>query len=118
MPVAVVDEDRSCTSKECIKQLIEFYATLYGVKQDIALGIARCESEFRYDVKGDGGKAYGVYQFHKPTFEEFKVAFGDTSLDYKNPKDAIQLAMWAISQGKQNHWTCYEKVKSKKFIKS
>lgn len=83
---------------------------MYGVPRPVALGVARCESEFRADVYGDGGKAYGVFQFHKPTFTEFAKKFGDESLEYKNLEHNVELAMWAISQGKGHHWTCYNKL--------
>jgi soluble lytic murein transglycosylase-like protein len=111
-----VPQETSCTNKECVKQLIDFYADFYGVDNELALNIAKCESELRHDAKGDGGKAYGVFQFHKPTFEEFARAYGDETLDYKNPKDNIKLAMWAISEGRGNNWTCYAKVQKSQKI--
>ncbi|MEK7192553.1 MAG: transglycosylase SLT domain-containing protein [Patescibacteria group bacterium] len=98
-----------CESKACVKDLIEMYAKRYGTNVKLATDIARCESEFRTDVYGDSGKAYGVFQFHKPTFDEFAKKFGD-ELDYKNTEDNIKLAVWALAHGKANHWSCYAKV--------
>lgn len=93
-----------------MKELIEFYADMYGVKKEVALKVAACESEYKTTALGDNGKAYGVFQFHKPTFTEFAKKFGDDSLEYKNVEHSIELAMWAISQGKGAHWTCYRNL--------
>lgn len=83
---------------------------MYGVKRDLALGVAQCESEFKMTAVGDHGLANGVFQFHEPTFREFAKKFGDDSLQYKNLEHQVELAMWAISQGKGSHWTCYRKL--------
>ncbi len=88
------------------------YAKRYGVDAKLAMKVAKCESEYRTNVYGDSGKAYGVYQFHKPTFELFAKAYGDESMDYKNPEHSIKLALLAISHGEGDHWTCYRKVKA------
>mgnify|MGYP001607984416 CR=1 FL=1 len=93
-----------------MKELIEFYADMYGVKREVALKVAQCESEFKTTAVGDSGKAYGVFQFHKPTFTEFSQKFGDESLEYKNVEHSIELAMWAISHGMGHHWTCYRNL--------
>lgn len=78
----------------------------YKVDPVFALNIAKCESGFREKVYGDSGKAYGIYQFHKPTFELFKKKAGAPSLDYKNPDDQIELAVWAFANGLDSHWSC------------
>lgn len=93
-----------------MKELIEFYANMYGVKKEVAIQVARCESEFKLTAVGDGGKAYGVFQFHKPTFTEFAKKFGDETLEYKNFEHQTELAVWAISQGKGYHWTCFRNL--------
>ena len=100
-----------CTDAACVRELITLYAKRYGVNREIALLVARCESEFKTTAVGDGGKAYGVYQFHKPTFREFAAKSGEEGLEYKDPEDSIKLAMWAFSTGRADHWSCYGKVK-------
>ena len=116
-PASPVEEiqktDPACTSKACVKALIEFYADMYGVDRKVALKVAECESEFKTTATGDSGKAYGVFQFHKPTFKEFAKEFGDESLEYKNTEHAIELAVWALAQGKGYHWTCYRNLPAK-----
>lgn len=99
-----------CADKTCVVDLISFYADAYDVDEDTALSVARCESEFKTTAVGDSGRAYGVYQFHEPTFREFAKKFGNEGLEYKSTEDSIQLAMWALANGKGNHWTCYRKI--------
>ena len=99
-----------CLTKGCVTDLIEYYANLYGVDKDTALQVAKCESEFKTNAVGDSGKAYGVFQFHEPTFREFAKKFGDNTLEYKNTSHSIELAMWALSQGKGSNWSCYNKL--------
>lgn len=96
-------------SRACISALIKAYAKEYGVSSQLALAIAECESNLRGNVFGDSGKAYGTYQFHKPTFKEFSKRMGE-QLDYYNTEDNIKLAMWALSNKKEYHWSCYDKV--------
>ncbi len=107
-------EEINCSSagevnRECVFKLIEKYSAEYGVPKKLATDIAACESSFRPDVYGDTGKAYGIYQFHKPTFELFSKKIGE-DLDYYNVEDNIKLAMWAIANDKGRHWSCYKKL--------
>ncbi len=96
-------------SVACVKQLISKYSKKYGVDKKLALDIAACESSFRANVYGDGGRAFGTFQFHRPTFEAFAQKMGE-KLDYFNNEDNIKLAMWALANDKESHWSCYEKV--------
>lgn len=99
-------------SKECVLELIKKYAKEYDFPENTALRVASCESEFKVNAVGDGGKAYGIYQFHKPTFDMFAKKFGE-KLDYYDTEHNIQLAIWALSNDKGHHWTCYRKIASK-----
>jgi hypothetical protein len=75
-----------------------------------ALKIIQCESSCRHDVYGDKGLAYGIAQFHKPTFNEFKLKAGRPELNYKSEEDQIWLLKWAIENGRTRHWTCARKL--------
>lgn len=78
----------------------------------LAAKIIMCESSCRHEgVYGDHGKAYGIAQFHRPTFNEFKKRAGRPDLKYKSEQDQIWLLKWALRNGLENHWTCYKKVK-------
>ncbi|MFA6006148.1 MAG: transglycosylase SLT domain-containing protein [Candidatus Paceibacterota bacterium] len=102
-------EGQKLESRACISALITAYAKKYGVSKKLALAIAQCESNIRGNVFGDNGKAYGTFQFHKPTFKEFSAKMGE-DLDYYNNEDSIKLAMWALANNKEYHWSCYDKV--------
>ena len=103
----VCDADEK--SKECVVALINKYADQYDFDQKLALDIATCESELKTNAVGDHGKAYGIYQFHKPTFDEFSKKLGE-KMDYHDTEDNIKLAIWALSKDKGQHWSCYRHI--------
>lgn len=116
MVLSACDIDKE--SKECIIELIKKYSEHYDFPENIALKVASCESEFKPTALGDGGKAYGIYQFHKPTFEMFskkleKIENLPEKLIYHNTEDSIKLAIWALSTDRGHHWTCYRRIASK-----
>lgn len=87
-------------------EMIRHYASEFGVNPEKALAVAKCESNFKEDVYGDHGLAYGIYQFHVETFDRMAREFGEP-LNYFSTEDQIKLATWAFSKGYQNHWTCW-----------
>lgn len=94
------------------RELISKVANEFGVNIALATEVAMCESSLRHDgVYGDGKKAYGLYQFHKQTFDLFKEKSGMKDLNYENMEDQTKLAMWAFKNGYGSHWTCYKKYK-------
>jgi soluble lytic murein transglycosylase-like protein len=117
-PIVISACDTDEKSKECIFELIKKYSEHYDYSEKIALKVASCESEFKPTALGDGGKAYGIYQFHKPTFNEFakkleKLEKLPEKMDYHDTEDNIKLAIWALSKDKGHHWTCYRRIASK-----
>ncbi len=109
-PVTEVRQLRQC-DKECVTELIRDYAAVYGVDPDYAVAVAKCESELKTTAVGDGGRAHGVFQFHKPTFEMFAKKMGQTGmLEYRDTEDNINVAMWAFAHDKEDHWSCADKV--------
>lgn len=108
-PVAIAACDVDGKSKECVVELIKKYANFFDVSEKLALDIADCESDFRVDAYGDGGRAYGPYQFHEKTFKLFSKKLGE-KLDYFDLEDNIRLAIWALANDKGHHWSCYKKV--------
>lgn len=82
----------------------------YGNSPSVSVAVLICESNLRHEgVYGDKGNAYGIAQFWASTFRTFKMLAG-MDLDYKDMDDQIELFSWAMANGKQNHWTCYDKV--------
>ncbi len=88
-----------------LEEIINTVPLEYGVNPKIISDLAFCESSHRLSVYGDGGSAYGVMQFHKPTFYEYSKKLGQ-NLNYYSNYDQIKLASYMISQGKSYHWTC------------
>ena len=91
-----------------IDGLIKHYAGLYGVDYNEMYITLKCESGFKHNgIYGDSGKAYGIAQFHEPTFNGFKLKAGMFELDYRDMEDQINLMAWAFGNGLKNHWTCW-----------
>jgi len=73
-----------------------------------------CESGNKHDgVWGDGGLAYGKYQFHKRTFDWMKKKARRPELKRENLQDQEWLFAWALKNGYGSHWTCYTKIMKK-----
>ncbi len=92
-----------------IKDWIVKWSKFYGVDTNLSLEVARCESGFKPSALGDGGMAYGVYQFWPSTFDLFAQELGE-KLDYHSVEDGIKLANWGLAHGKESHWSCFARV--------
>ena len=93
-----------------IPEKIAIEAKLQGVDPAILVEVSRCESNFNNLAVGDHGKARGLFQFWRGTFDTFKEEAGMPQLEYTNENDQIKLAAWAFANQKQSHWTCFSKV--------
>jgi len=91
-------------SESAIKGAISYVAINNGLDPEILLSVAQCESGFKVDAVGDSGKAYGLFQFHKPTFDGFCRG------DYYSAKDQIVCAGEMFANHQESHWTCYKKL--------
>lgn len=81
----------------------------YGLKAGVLHKVIQCESSYRENVFGDNGKAYGIAQFWKTTFDMFSKKSG-MELDYHNTDDQIELTAWAFSEGYASHWSCWRQL--------
>ena len=72
--------------------------------------LIRYESSGNQDAIGDNGRAIGVLQFHKPTFDAYSQRYG-LKLDRYNENDQIRLARLMLKENINNlrHWTVYPK---------
>jgi len=68
--------------------------------------VIECESSWNSNAIGDLGKAFGLAQFHKPTFDRFCEG------EYKNPFDQIKCFVKMAAEKGQQHWTCFKLLKS------
>jgi hypothetical protein len=84
-------------------------------KYRLVVNILNCESGIRHDnVWGDGGRSYGIAQFQKSTFSWMRDLAQRPKLQWKSRHDQIELLSWAIENGYEKYWTCYDKVKKEK----
>ena len=80
-------------------------AAKFGLDYEKLSATIKCESGFRHQgVFGDNGKAYGIAQFHRPTFDRYCEG------DYYNMNDQLECMGEMWSQGLMKHWSCYSKV--------
>lgn len=86
---------------------LQKYARVYGSNLDELRKVMHCESSGKQRAVGDGGRAIGIFQFHKQTWDMFSKKLGET-LDINSYHDQTKLAAWAFSRGLQSHWTCYK----------
>ncbi len=92
-----------------VQESIVHFARVYKVQEKQLLAVSFCESSFNQNAIGDKGRAVGIFQFHKPTFDRFTKEMGEV-LDYNSYQDQAKVASWAFSKGYQSHWSCYKKV--------
>lgn len=90
-----------------VQEAISYYSKLYDTSSTEISRVIFCESSNNPNAKGDGGRAFGVAQFHKPTFDSFSKLMGE-KLDYYSYHDQIKLMAWIWKNYPQykSHWTC------------
>lgn len=74
------------------------------------LRLAMCESSFRPNAVGDGGKSRGLLQYQKPTFADHSAWSGRSDLEWLNAEDQFVLALWAVRNGHGPAWTCWKEA--------
>ena len=79
---------------------IETVAQKYGISEQRFTNLIRCESTFNKTAIRDSGRAYGLLQFHKPTFNQYCEG------DYYNYNDQLNCGAEMLSRGLAYHWTC------------
>jgi hypothetical protein len=79
---------------------IETVARNNGISEQRFLSLIKCESSLNKEAIGDSGRAYGLLQFHKPTFKQYCEG------NYYNYLDQLQCGASMIKSGLSYHWTC------------
>ena len=74
------------------------------------IDLAICESALRPNAVGDRGQSRGILQYKRPTFAEFQREAGRPELQWLDPADQIILTKWAVQNGKEKHWACWDKI--------
>jgi soluble lytic murein transglycosylase-like protein len=88
-----------------INDYIIQYSKEFNIPSKWLHNLAKCESSYNPKVYGDGGNAYGLFQYWKPTWKSFTSQYGEP-LSRDSAKDQIELTAWALSKGYGSHWTC------------
>lgn len=93
-----------------VKEMISYFAEYYKADEKELSKVAKCESSFNQKAVGDGGRAYGIFQYHKPTFDRFSKLLGE-DLDYYSAHDQLKLTAFVFAEYPQykKHWSCYTK---------
>lgn len=105
-----INSEEPIIIKPTLQEYISLYAHQYGASEKELLAVAKCESSFNQNAIGDGGRAIGVFQFHRPTWESFSRKLGER-LDINSYQDQAKLASWAFANNYKSHWVCYNKIK-------
>jgi hypothetical protein len=109
----IIDSKPDLSSKDGIVAYIQELSS--GRHIEPFQAIIACESQFNHHQYGDGGAAFGLAQFHEPTFQSMKLqAIKDgepfENLYYKDQQSQLLLMAWAIEHRMKGHWTCSKKV--------
>lgn len=101
---------------EEVKSMVDYYADKHGLSRQVLHKVISCESGYNEDAVNwrDSHKlskgSHGVAQFSKETFIGFAKRMGHEEYDNPyNPKQALDVASWAIKNGYGTQWSCYSK---------
>ena len=90
-----------------IEEKIERVAWKYKVDSDLALAVARAESNFDPKAKNPLSTASGIFQFLDGTFKQFclkSYSLTNSMAEKNDPDIQIECAMRMISEGGLSHW--------------
>ena len=108
--LAIIEEIRrkqyitTSEDKVRLKQQIVDISTVYGIDPEKIKKTIECESNYNRWAVGDQGAAFGIAQFHWPTFERYCHG------NYYSAEDQINCMVEMIAKGGQKNWTCFTKL--------
>ncbi len=109
-PQRIVSQELKISELSTTEQ-INHFAKIYNVDGSLVSAMVKCESKGDIDAVGDSGRAFGILQYHKASFERHSKLFGE-ELDYYSSYDQIKLTSWALSKGYGREWTSYRAIKN------
>jgi soluble lytic murein transglycosylase-like protein len=108
-------ESQEKPSQGQVRTRIAEKAREYGVKENLALAIAECESGFDIDAKNKDSSARGIFQFLGSTWKEtLRRMEKDTSTSVYDWQEHIDAAIWLLDTDGTRHWLESKKCWSKK----
>lgn len=96
----VVHYTKSLPTPE-IKAYIALSAQKYGVSEVVMNKVISCESNYKPNAVGDGGKSHGLVQIHQPSHPYI------TRAQATDPEFAIDFLARNLADGKGRMWTCW-----------
>ena len=109
----IADDTQYYVNRDWTPQVkLKFFTDKFNGNYEQASEVIGCESSWRAEVKGDGGKAFSYGQFHEPTFngwaKEVKAKY-NMDLYYENPVDSLALTAYAFGMPitYKDDWTCF-----------
>jgi hypothetical protein len=87
-------------TQSILATIITIHALLAGISPDYALCIVEHESKLDIVAHGDGGKAFGLWQWHEPSWKHVREKMGaDTSPALRaDPVESTRTALFAMSE--------------------
>lgn len=104
-PVVVEQNVTPVADTMSLEQIIDKFSLEYNIPKAWLINLAKCESTMGKYLIGDGGYAYGVYQYHEPTWKDFERWSG-MDLDKYSMYDQTKMTAWALSTGRGYNWSC------------
>lgn len=93
-----------------VLQAVRRWARYYQVDVGFALCVAYHESRFDRFAVGDGGAAFGLYQFWLPTWRMLRGQMGLSAQDRRfHVEESVKTALWAFAHGYRDHWAAVKK---------
>lgn len=96
--------------KEYIQEKVNQFSNIYSIDPRLVTRVIECESKYDHENVGDGGRAFGVMQYHKASFLRHAKLMGEPDLDYYSTHDQIKVGTWAIANGHGREWTAYRAI--------
>lgn len=88
-----------------IKEFLADLSQRYGLDYNQLYSVVRCESSFKPQYR-DNGRAFGLAQFHLPTFNHYCEG------NYYNSFDQLECMAKMFKAGHAWNWTCFNKFYS------
>lgn len=97
-------------NKTYIDEKVNQFSDMYGIDSKLVSKVIECESKYDHTNLGDGGRAFGVMQYHKASFLRHAKLMGEPNLDYYSTYDQIKVGTWALANGHAREWTSYRAI--------
>ena len=88
-----------------LTESINKFSLEYNIPREWLINLASCESTYGKRLIGDGGNAYGQFQYWEDTWKEFERRSG-MNLDKYSSYDQVKMTAWALKNNLGHRWSC------------